>query len=638
MLEAARVQAERMVQRTEVVRAAEQRARQIMEAAEQRLAPAAPRDRGLPRPAPRQLRDPARQAAARPSPPAARSCRSATRRPAERRRRRRRPDQGLLRPGPMTVSSPTTCAADQRRRAAAPARQRRRHVELTVAARRRSTSTTRRVAGDDRRRGRPRVDDRRHRRRRHASRRRGAARAGAASTDVERRRRRRRRRAATSDPSPIRTRSRSTGDQIDLAPMVRELVLLDAARRAAVPGRLRRAVPRCAAPTATSAPCDCDDDRPRRRAGRRSTSSTRTEPEPSASSARGVICEQTFASAAARVPQPDLTREPTMAVPKKKKSKSKTPQPPRRRVEARRSGPQHVPALRQRQDAAHGVPVLRLVQEPRRRRRRLSQLTPAPDAADRGRRHGRRPCTRRDRRRRPTRPPPTASPIVLVGPADLGRVDVGDLPLIEASEVIEMDEDPASGVRRKKDSTLVRAAEAVRDGKASAMISAGNTGATMAVGAAADGPDQGRQPAGDRHADPGARLDARPCCSTPAPTPRCSPSGWCSSPRWARSTPATASASPSHASGCCRSARSRARATRCARRRSSCSRRRRGIDFIGNVEGRDMMTDDGRRRRHRRVHRQRRAEDARGRRAGDRQGAARRVRVDAGVQASTPTR
>ena len=72
-------------------------------------------------------------------------------------------------------------------------------------------------------------------------------------------------------------------------------------------------------------------------------------------------------------------------------------------------------------------------------------------------------------------------PVVLVGPADLGsRVDIGDLPLIVASEVIEMDDDPAHGVRRKKDSTLVRAAESVRDGQASAMISAGNTGATMA--------------------------------------------------------------------------------------------------------------------------------------------------------------
>lgn len=72
-------------------------------------------------------------------------------------------------------------------------------------------------------------------------------------------------------------------------------------------------------------------------------------------------------------------------------------------------------------------------------------------------------------------------PVVLVGPPDLAsRVDTGGLDLIEASEVIEMDDDPAHGVRRKKDSTLVRAAEAVRDGRASAMVSAGNTGATMA--------------------------------------------------------------------------------------------------------------------------------------------------------------
>jgi glycerol-3-phosphate acyltransferase PlsX len=68
--------------------------------------------------------------------------------------------------------------------------------------------------------------------------------------------------------------------------------------------------------------------------------------------------------------------------------------------------------------------------------------------------------------------------VVLVGPADLA--DIGDLALIVASEVIEMHDDPAQGVRRKKDSTLVRAAEAVRDGRASAMVSAGNTGATMA--------------------------------------------------------------------------------------------------------------------------------------------------------------
>jgi len=38
-----------------------------------------------------------------------------------------------------------------------------------------------------------------------------------------------------------------------------------------------------------------------------------------------------------------------------------------------------------------------------------------------------------------------------------------------------MDDDPAASVRKKKDSSLVRAAELVRDGKACAMVSAGNT-------------------------------------------------------------------------------------------------------------------------------------------------------------------
>jgi|TARA_B100001105_G_scaffold218603_1_gene185187 glycerol-3-phosphate acyltransferase PlsX len=70
-------------------------------------------------------------------------------------------------------------------------------------------------------------------------------------------------------------------------------------------------------------------------------------------------------------------------------------------------------------------------------------------------------------------------PVVLVGrPEDL--TDIGDLEVIEASEVIAMDAEPGASVRRMKDSSLVRAAEAVRDGRASAMVSAGNTGATMA--------------------------------------------------------------------------------------------------------------------------------------------------------------
>ncbi len=69
-------------------------------------------------------------------------------------------------------------------------------------------------------------------------------------------------------------------------------------------------------------------------------------------------------------------------------------------------------------------------------------------------------------------------PVVLVGdPAVLG--DAQGLEVIPASEVIAMGDDVATAVRRKKDASVVRAAEAVRDGKASAMLSAGNTGAAM---------------------------------------------------------------------------------------------------------------------------------------------------------------
>ena len=71
-------------------------------------------------------------------------------------------------------------------------------------------------------------------------------------------------------------------------------------------------------------------------------------------------------------------------------------------------------------------------------------------------------------------------PVMLVGrPEDLEPLR-GDLEVVGASQVIGMDADPGSSVRTMKDSSLVRAAEAVRDGRASAMVSAGNTGATMA--------------------------------------------------------------------------------------------------------------------------------------------------------------
>jgi phosphate acyltransferase len=60
------------------------------------------------------------------------------------------------------------------------------------------------------------------------------------------------------------------------------------------------------------------------------------------------------------------------------------------------------------------------------------------------------------------------------------RLPAGMVEFQHAGEVVTMDDDPAKSVRRKKDSSLVRCAEAVRDGRADAMVSAGNTGATMA--------------------------------------------------------------------------------------------------------------------------------------------------------------
>jgi glycerol-3-phosphate acyltransferase PlsX len=97
-------------------------------------------------------------------------------------------------------------------------------------------------------------------------------------------------------------------------------------------------------------------------------------------------------------------------------------------------------------------------------------------------------------------------PVLLVGPAELA--DRGDLELLVATEVIGMDEDAATSVKKKKDSTLVRCAEAVRDGKASAMISAGNTGATMASALLRMGRAEGVK---------------RPAIATPIPVPGSTP-------------------------------------------------------------------------------------------------------------------
>ena len=179
-------------------------------------------------------------------------------------------------------------------------------------------------------------------------------------------------------------------------------------------------------------------------------------------------------------------------------------------------------------------------------------------------------------------------PVVLVGP--VGLEGTGGLPLIAASEVIEMDDDPASSVRKKRDSTLVRAAEAVRDGKASAMISAGNTGATMASALLRMGRIKGVH---------------RPAIATPVPVPGSTPTvlldaganaevqaDWLvqfavmgsvyARQRYGIASPKVGLLSIGEEPGKGDTLRKDAYELLAAAP---------GINFIGNVEGRDIMTD-----------------------------------------------
>ncbi|NOX97402.1 MAG: phosphate acyltransferase PlsX [Nitrospirae bacterium] len=78
--------------------------------------------------------------------------------------------------------------------------------------------------------------------------------------------------------------------------------------------------------------------------------------------------------------------------------------------------------------------------------------------------------------------------VVLVGnkaiiKKELAKHETGQLKisLEEASEVIGMDESPIRAMRRKKDSSIVKAIGLLRKGKVEAVVSAGNTGATVAA-------------------------------------------------------------------------------------------------------------------------------------------------------------
>ena len=97
--------------------------------------------------------------------------------------------------------------------------------------------------------------------------------------------------------------------------------------------------------------------------------------------------------------------------------------------------------------------------------------------------------------------------VVLVGDPDrLG--DTGGLPVIAAREIIEMDEDPAGPCGRRRTRRWSGRPRRSETGRRSAMVSAGNTGATMASALFRMGRIRGV---------------ARPAIATPIPVPGTTP-------------------------------------------------------------------------------------------------------------------
>ncbi|MBI3611017.1 MAG: phosphate acyltransferase PlsX [Nitrospirae bacterium] len=88
--------------------------------------------------------------------------------------------------------------------------------------------------------------------------------------------------------------------------------------------------------------------------------------------------------------------------------------------------------------------------------------------------------------------------IILVGDSTLLREMVGrrdveglDVSIVHASQKVEMDEAPSVVIRRKRESSIWIATDLVKKGEAVAVISAGNSGATMATALFILGPLKG---------------------------------------------------------------------------------------------------------------------------------------------------
>lgn len=104
------------------------------------------------------------------------------------------------------------------------------------------------------------------------------------------------------------------------------------------------------------------------------------------------------------------------------------------------------------------------------------------------------------------------------------NLNISNLPIeiVHADEVIGMDESPSIALRKKRNSSMHVAGKLVREGKAQAFVSAGNTGAAMSVGKFIIGSTEGIERPGIAVAFPnkkgsktvlidvGANVDSRP--------------------------------------------------------------------------------------------------------------------------------
>jgi glycerol-3-phosphate acyltransferase PlsX len=89
---------------------------------------------------------------------------------------------------------------------------------------------------------------------------------------------------------------------------------------------------------------------------------------------------------------------------------------------------------------------------------------------------------------RAARETPSSLELILVGIEDEVRAELEQLKaerlpitIVHASETIEMHERPVDALRKKPDSSIARTIDLVREGKADAAVSAGNTGAMVAA-------------------------------------------------------------------------------------------------------------------------------------------------------------